>query len=54
MHLTQKFRGILPSMHLTQKLRGVLPSMLGSPSSSDRMYLLRNRVQKLKKYHRAK
>lgn len=29
-----------------------LPSMLGSPSSRDRMYLLRNNVQKLKKYHR--
>lgn len=29
-----------------------LPSMLGSPSSRDRMYLLRKSVQKLKKYHR--
>lgn len=29
-----------------------LPNMLGSPSSSDRMYLFRKRVQKLKKYQR--
>lgn len=28
------------------------PRRLGSPSSRDRIYLLRNSVQKLKKYHR--
>ncbi len=30
------------------------PSMLGSPSSRDSMYLLRNSVQKLKKYQSAR
>lgn len=41
---------------LTQPMKVVdsictAPSMLGSPSSRDRMYLLRKRVQKLRKNH---
>lgn len=38
--------------HPTPRSGQGLPSTLGSPSSKDRMYLLRKRVQKLKKNQR--
>lgn len=60
-HLVKTGHQILFSHHQSQGVECtkkqkcyVLPSMLGSPSSSDRMYLLRNRVQKLKKNQRPK
>lgn len=37
-----------------QRAKSHLPSMLGSPSSRERMYLLRKSVQKLKKYQSAR